>query len=220
VATLLTYVFGLLLVGGLLFLVASFAFGRDEEMAPALPEGTPVELPDDRPATGADLRALRLSVVLRGYRMDEVDWVLDRLAEQVDARDREIARLRSVLHVEPVGVAGPAQPGRPEDGGRVVAEERGRVVAERSDDRGPTLAERPPRTDGPGPVVGDRPPRAPGPVVGDQSSGADGAGPVLRDRPSRAPGPVVGDQSSRARDGGATAADPAVERDGADPAGA
>ena len=102
----LGYILALLVVGGVLFLAASFAFGRDEEMAPALPEGTPAELPDDRPATGADLRALRLAVVLRGYRMEEVDWVLDRLAEQVDARDREIARLRSVLHVEPVPADG------------------------------------------------------------------------------------------------------------------
>ena len=51
---------------------------------------------------GDDLRALKLSVALRGYRMDEVDWLLDRLSEQVDTRDREIARLRSVLHVERV----------------------------------------------------------------------------------------------------------------------
>jgi DivIVA domain-containing protein len=71
-------------------------------MAPVLPEGTPVELPDDRLARGDDLRALKLSVALRGYRMDEVDWLLDRLSEQLDSRDREIARLRSVLHVEPV----------------------------------------------------------------------------------------------------------------------
>ncbi|HZB50880.1 MAG TPA: DivIVA domain-containing protein, partial [Mycobacteriales bacterium] len=91
--TLLTYVLGLLLVGGLLFLVASFTFGRGEEMVPALPDGTPVELPDDRLADGDDVRAVRLSVVLRGYRMDEVDWLLDRLAEQVEARDREIGRL-------------------------------------------------------------------------------------------------------------------------------
>ena len=104
--TLLTYVLGLLLVGGLLFLVASFTFGRGEEMVPALPDGTPVELPDDRLADGDDVRAVRLSVVLRGYRMDEVDWLLDRLAEQVEARDREIGRLRSVLHVEPVTVGG------------------------------------------------------------------------------------------------------------------
>jgi DivIVA domain-containing protein len=102
VGTVLGYIVALLVVGGVLFLVASYAFGRGEEMAPALPEGTPLELPDGRLAGGDDLRALRLSVALRGYRMDEVDWLLERLSEQVDSRDREIARLRSVLHVEPV----------------------------------------------------------------------------------------------------------------------
>lgn len=100
----LGYIIALLVVGGLLFLAASFAFGRGEEMAPALPEGTPLELPDDRLADGDDLRALRLSVAVRGYRMDEVDWLLDTLARQVDTRDREIARLRSVLQVEPVAL--------------------------------------------------------------------------------------------------------------------
>ena len=105
----LGYVLALLLVGGLLFLAASFAFGRGEEMVPVLPDGTPLELPDDRLARGDDLRALRLSVTVRGYRMDEVDWLLDRLSEQLDIRDREIARLRSVLHVEPVPV--PPEPG-------------------------------------------------------------------------------------------------------------
>ena len=106
----LGYILALLVVGGVLFLAASFAFGRGEEMAPVLPEGTPVELPVDRLARGDDLRAVKLSVALRGYRMDEVDWLLDRLSEQVDSRDREIARLRSVLHVEPV----PAEGGEPE----------------------------------------------------------------------------------------------------------
>jgi DivIVA domain-containing protein len=105
VGTVLGYIIALLVVGGLLFLAASYAFGRGEEMSPVLPEGTPVELPDDRLADGDDLRALRLTVAVRGYRMDEVDWLLDRLSEQVDTRDREIARLRSVLHVEPVDTA-------------------------------------------------------------------------------------------------------------------
>jgi DivIVA domain-containing protein len=107
VGTVLGYIIALLVVGGLLFLAASYTFGRGEEMAPVLPDGTPVELPDDRLADGDDLRALRLSVAVRGYRMDEVDWLLDRLSEQVDTRDREIARLRSVLHVEPVEAAEP-----------------------------------------------------------------------------------------------------------------
>jgi DivIVA domain-containing protein len=106
VGTVLGYILALIVVGGVLFIAASFAFGRGEEMAPMLPEGTPVELPDDRLARGDDLRALKLSVALRGYRMDEVDWLLDRLSEQVDSRDREIARLRSVLHVERVPADG------------------------------------------------------------------------------------------------------------------
>jgi DivIVA domain-containing protein len=95
VVTFLTYLFGLVVVCGLLFLVASFAFGRGEELAPMPADGTPVELPHTRPVRGDDVRGLRLSVVLRGYRMAEVDWVLDRLADQLDDQDREIARLRA-----------------------------------------------------------------------------------------------------------------------------
>jgi DivIVA domain-containing protein len=106
VGTVLGYIIALLVVGGLLFLAASFAFGRGEEMAPAVPDGTPLELPDHRPASGDDLRSLRLSVAVRGYRMEEVDWLLEKLADQVDSRDREIARLRSVLHVEPITADG------------------------------------------------------------------------------------------------------------------
>jgi len=94
VATFLTYLLGLLVVGGGLFLLASFAFGRGEELAPMPPDGTPVELPDGRFGSEA-IRALRISVVLRGYRMDEVDWILDMLAKQLDERDAEITRLRA-----------------------------------------------------------------------------------------------------------------------------
>ncbi len=93
-ATFLTYLLGLLVVGGGLFLLASFAFGRGEELAPMPPDGTPVELPDGRFGSEA-IRALRISVVLRGYRMDEVDWILDMLAKQLDERDAEITRLRA-----------------------------------------------------------------------------------------------------------------------------
>ncbi len=99
--TFLTYLFGLVVVCGVLFLLASFAFGRGEELAPMPPDGTPVELPDDRPVRGEDVRGLRLPVVLRGYRMAEVDWVLDQLATQLDDRDREIAGLRAMAVARP-----------------------------------------------------------------------------------------------------------------------
>lgn len=92
--TFLVFFLGLVMFAALLFLLASFAFGRGEEMAPAPPDSTPVELPDDRPVAGADVRALRLSVTVRGYRMREVDWVLEQLAAALDDRDRELAELR------------------------------------------------------------------------------------------------------------------------------
>jgi DivIVA domain-containing protein len=113
VVTFLTYLLGLVVAGGLLFLLASFAFGRGEQLAPMPPGGSPVELPDDRPAGGDDLRQLRLSVVLRGYRMAEVDWVLDQVASQLDARDQELARLRGLLGPRPEQVGSPDGPSEP-----------------------------------------------------------------------------------------------------------
>ena len=50
-----------------------------------------MELPDDRPVTADDVRALRISVAFRGYRMTEVDWLLDQFALVLDERDAEIA---------------------------------------------------------------------------------------------------------------------------------
>lgn len=49
-------------------------------------------LPDE-PITGADLRTLRFGVGLRGYAMDQVDALLDRLAAEIDVRDARIAEL-------------------------------------------------------------------------------------------------------------------------------
>ena len=106
----LTFVFfvvGLVVVGGLLFLGASVLLGRGETRPPADLDRSPVELPDDRPVTSADLRALRMSVAVRGYRMSEVDWLVDLLAHALDDRDAEIARLRS----------GPAPDGAPPSDG-------------------------------------------------------------------------------------------------------
>jgi DivIVA domain-containing protein len=42
-----------------------------------------------------DLERVRFSPALRGYRMDEVDDVLDRLTEELGRRDEEIAELRA-----------------------------------------------------------------------------------------------------------------------------
>jgi DivIVA domain-containing protein len=116
--TVLEYLLGMILVGGILFLLVSFVFGRGEALAPMPADAVPVELPEDRPAGAADIQRLRLPVGLRGYRMYEVDWVLDRLAGELDRRDAEIARLRAELaagghggHGERSAAAGASQPG-------------------------------------------------------------------------------------------------------------
>jgi DivIVA domain-containing protein len=90
-------VVGVLVVGGLLFLGGSLLLGRGETQPPAELDRSPVELPDDRPVAGDDIRALRISPAVRGYRMTEVDWLLDQFAQTLDERDREIAQLRARL---------------------------------------------------------------------------------------------------------------------------
>jgi DivIVA domain-containing protein len=100
------FVVGVLVVGGLLFLGASLLLGRAETRPPAELDRSPVELPDDRPVTADDVRALRISVAVRGYRMSEVDWLLDQFALTLEERDAEITRLRAAAQppaAEPPG---------------------------------------------------------------------------------------------------------------------
>jgi DivIVA domain-containing protein len=51
--------------------------------------------PPGDPVQPEDLRALRFTVALRGYRMDEVDRVLDDLQAALADRDRLIEELRA-----------------------------------------------------------------------------------------------------------------------------
>ena len=130
----LLFVVGVLVIGGLLFLGASLLLGRGETQPPAELDRSPVELPDDRPVTGDDVRGLRMSVALRGYRMTEVDWLLDEFAQTLDERDEELTRLRARLRQatppapqprpaeeeHPSAAAGPGT-GPAEEGGRTDA---------------------------------------------------------------------------------------------------
>jgi DivIVA domain-containing protein len=100
------FVVGVLVVGGLLFLGASVLLGRGETQPPAELDRSPVELPDDR-VTADDVRALRISAVFRGYRMTEVDWLLDQFALILEERDAEIAALTAQLPPNPSEAAPP-----------------------------------------------------------------------------------------------------------------
>jgi DivIVA domain-containing protein len=68
-----------------------FNDGFDEPVA-SLPA---VLLPAD--AAPADVDRIRFAVGVRGYRMDQVDQVLDELRDQIARKDREIAGLRTEL---------------------------------------------------------------------------------------------------------------------------
>ncbi|MFJ2605961.1 DivIVA domain-containing protein [Streptomyces sp. NPDC087425] len=68
-----------------------------------LPEATPERLrdplPPDRPIDRADIDALRFPLAARGYRMEDVDDALGRLAAELTERDARIADLESALAV-------------------------------------------------------------------------------------------------------------------------
>ncbi|MGP3982627.1 DivIVA domain-containing protein [Streptomyces sp. KR80] len=67
----------------------------------ALPDAQPDRLQDslpaDRPVGRADVEALRLPMAARGYRMADVDDVLDRLGAELAERDARIAELEAAL---------------------------------------------------------------------------------------------------------------------------
>ena len=70
--------------------VALVAAGRGTPLAEADHDRPALLVPSDRPLVGRDLRRVRFSLAFRGYRMSEVDALLDRLAGELDEPpDRE-----------------------------------------------------------------------------------------------------------------------------------
>ena len=67
--------------------VAMVASGRGGSMAPAYDDRPDLALPEGRPLAAEDLRTVRFPLVLRGYRMSDVDAVLARLATELEDRD-------------------------------------------------------------------------------------------------------------------------------------
>jgi len=67
--------------------IAVVAAGRGTPMAPAYDDRPDAMVPGDRTLVADDLRRVRFSLALRGYRMSEVDALLDRLARELETRD-------------------------------------------------------------------------------------------------------------------------------------
>jgi DivIVA domain-containing protein len=99
VTTALIYLVVMMLVAAVVFLLASVVFGRGEEL-PALPPGaSPTRLPSSG-ITGDDVRKVRFQLVVRGYKMSEVDWVLRRLSGELEDLRGEVDELRERLATE------------------------------------------------------------------------------------------------------------------------
>ncbi|HJU98535.1 MAG TPA: DivIVA domain-containing protein [Jiangellaceae bacterium] len=75
------------------FAVAAVASGRGDALDAAERDIVVPWLPDG-PVSPADVEAVRFAVGLRGYRMDQVDDVLDRLGREIASRDDRIAALQ------------------------------------------------------------------------------------------------------------------------------
>ncbi|RZS87252.1 DivIVA domain-containing protein [Motilibacter rhizosphaerae] len=76
--------------------VALVAAGRGTSLSEVEPDAPPVGLPQG-PLAPDDLHQVRFPSALRGYRMREVDEVLDRLAEELGRRDERIAELEGAV---------------------------------------------------------------------------------------------------------------------------
>jgi len=106
--TVLMYVVVMVVVGAVLFFIASAVFGRSETLAP-IPPGTTVTVLPATDVTGTDVRDLRFQQTWRGYKMSEVDWALDRLAREIDDLRAQLdARAATEPAAGPTEGAGPA----------------------------------------------------------------------------------------------------------------
>ena len=91
----MTTVLSVLGVLAVLFVVAAVALRDEAVLVEAPPDRADLALPDVGPVTAGDLAQLRFGMALRGYRMSQVDAVLDRLAEELLERDEQLAALSS-----------------------------------------------------------------------------------------------------------------------------
>ncbi len=72
--------------------------GGLDEPAATVPDAQLVDPADPgAPVVGSDLLDVRFALALRGYRMDQVDEVLDRAADAIEQRDEQIRRLTEQL---------------------------------------------------------------------------------------------------------------------------
>ena len=95
----LLYLVVLILVAVVLFGLGSVLFGRGEVLPPLPAATTATALPASG-VTGADVDAVKFTQTVRGYKTSEVDWVLDRLGQELDLLRGQLAAVRAAHGVD------------------------------------------------------------------------------------------------------------------------
>jgi DivIVA domain-containing protein len=88
----------LILVAIVLFGVGSVLFGRGERLPP-LPRATTATVLPASGVTGEDVDAVKFTQTLRGYKTSEVDWVLDRLGQELDLLRGELSAVHAAYGI-------------------------------------------------------------------------------------------------------------------------
>jgi DivIVA domain-containing protein len=99
VTLVLLYLVVLILVAVVLFGLGSVLFGRGEPLPP-LPRATTATVLPASGVTGVDVESVKFTQTLRGYKTSEVDWVLDRLGQELDSLRGELATVRAAHGID------------------------------------------------------------------------------------------------------------------------
>ncbi|AYY14305.1 DivIVA domain-containing protein [Actinobacteria bacterium YIM 96077] len=103
------YVVFVVVAGVVLFTVMAVALGHGDLLEEESQVVAGPELPE-RSLRPSDLENIRFAVVLRGYRMDQVDGVIERLEAELEWRDRRIAELEDGVAATDPPSTGRARP--------------------------------------------------------------------------------------------------------------
>jgi DivIVA domain-containing protein len=99
VTLVLLYLVVLVLIAVVLFVLGSVLFGRGEPLPP-LPRDTTATVLPASGVTGADVDAVKFTQTLRGYKASEVDWVLDRLGQELDLLRGQLATVQAAAGLD------------------------------------------------------------------------------------------------------------------------
>ena len=108
----LLYLVVLILVAVVLFGLGSVLFGRGEPLPP-LPHATTATVLPASGVTGTDVDSVKFTQTLRGYKTSEVDWVLDRLGQELDLLRGQLDAVRAAHGI----VDDPEDADEPTEGG-------------------------------------------------------------------------------------------------------